>query len=97
MATIRPPQNVELAVRMYYENISLKNSDIKSLFGIRSNKTVSRYKSEVIQYFSGTDIDPVHRDNTLDTWRAYEAWGIDISELEKRLAKIKRLEKLLAQ
>lgn len=97
MATIRPPQNVQLAVQMYYEKISLKNSDIKLLFGVASNKTVARYKNEVVQHFANSDINPVHRDNTLDTWRAYEAWGIDISELEKRLLKIKRFEKILSQ
>lgn len=95
MPAIRPPKDIELAVKIYYEKISLKNADIKSLFGVTSNKTVARYKSEVIEYFAEGDINPVHRDNTLDTWRAFEAWGIDINELEKRLKKLQKLKEIL--
>lgn len=95
MCTIRPPKNVELAVKIYYEKISLKNSDIKSLFEVTSNKTVKRYKDEVIEYFADSDIIPIHRDNTLDTWRAFEAWGIDINELEKRLKKLQKLKEIM--
>ena len=95
MPAIRPPKDVELAVKIYYEKISLKNADIKNLFGVTSNKTVARYKNEVIEYFAQGEINPVHRDNTLDTWRAFEAWGIDINELEKRLKKLQKLKEIL--
>ncbi len=97
MEKIRPPIDIEAAIRMYYEKISLKNSDIKTLFGVSSNRTIAKYKNEVINYFAETDIDPVHRNNTLDTWRAFEAWGINIADLEKRLSKIRKLDKLCTQ
>lgn len=95
MLTIRPPKDVELAVKIYYEKISLSNADIKKLFEVTSNKTVKRYKDEVVAYFAETDIIPIHRDNTLDTWRAFEAWGIDINELEKRIKKLQKLKEIM--
>lgn len=97
MAEKRSPINIEVAVRMYYEKISLTNADIKTLFGVTSNRTIAKYKNEVVNYFAKTDVDPVHYNRTLDTWRAFEAWGIDIAELEKRLSKIRRLDKLCLQ
>lgn len=95
MPAIRPPKDVELAVKIYYEKISLTNADIKKLFEVSSNKTVKKYKDEVVAYFAESDIIPIHRDSTLDTWRAFEAWGIDINELEKRLKKIQKLREIV--
>lgn len=83
--------NVPIAVRYYYEKLSLSNSDIKVMFNIRSDSTVMRKKQEVIDYFAGRDENPIHSiSKRLDTWRAFEAWGLDINELEKRLKKLRQ-------
>ncbi|MBQ7799601.1 MAG: hypothetical protein IJ370_03840 [Oscillospiraceae bacterium] len=84
--------NIPIAVRYYYEKVSLENKDIKKIFGVTSDTTAIRKKKEVIKYFAEQGINPVHSlTNRLDTWRAYEAWGLDITELEKRFKKLKQL------
>ena len=84
--------NIPIAVRYYYEKISLSNSDIKAIFNIKSDSTAIKKKQEVIDYFAGTDENPIHSiSRRLDTWRAFEAWGLDISELEKRFKKLRQL------
>lgn len=92
MSAAKAQIDIETAVTMYYERISLSNSDIKKLFNVTSGKTVLRYKNEVISFFAGTDIIPTHRNHMIDTVRAYEAWGLDIADLEKRLVKLRKLK-----
>ena len=83
--------NVAKAVSIYYTRISLGGQEIRDIFGIKSGATVTRLKKEVIKYFADKDINPVHSlTNRLDTARAYEAWGLDIEELEKRFKKIQK-------
>lgn len=83
--------NIPVAVRYYYEKYSLGNKEIKEIFGVTSDCTAIKKKKEVIAYFAKQDINPVHSlTNRLDTWRAYEAWGLDISDLEKRFKKLKQ-------
>lgn len=86
------PIDIELAVRLYYERIWLENADIKNLFNVNSSSTITKYRREVLNYFADKNINPLHRNNKLDTWRAYEAWGLDIEELEKRLRKLQKLK-----
>lgn len=86
------PIDIEFAVRLYYERIWLENADIKNLFNVNSSSTITKYRREVLNYFADKNINPLHRNNKLDTWRAYEAWGLDIEELEKRLRKLQKLK-----
>lgn len=83
--------NIPVAVRYYYEKISLNNKDIKKIFNVTADTTAIKKKREVVEYFAGTDENPIHSlTNRLDTWRAFEAWGLDINELEKRLKKLRQ-------
>lgn len=83
--------NIPIAVRYYYEKISLENKDIMAIFNVTSSATATKKKREVVEYFAGTDENPIHSlTNRLDTWRAFEAWGLDINELEKRLKKLRQ-------
>ena len=86
------PINIEFAVTLYYERIWLESSDINQLFNISSSSTLAKYRNEVIEYFKDKDISPVHRNNKLDTWLAYEAWGLNIENLEKRLRKLQKIK-----
>lgn len=95
MPRVRTPADIAVAVRMYYEKISLGNAEIKELFGITSSSTVSRYKREVVEYFAKKDMSPYCRSSRLDTYRAYEAWGLDINDLEKRLKKLQKLKEIM--
>ncbi len=84
--------NIPIAVRYYYEKISLSNSDIKKIFNVTADCTATKKKREVIAYFAEQGINPVHSlTNRLDTWRAYEAWGLKIEDLEQRYKKLKKL------
>ena len=91
MPKVRPPIDIEVAVRMYYERISLGCADIQKLFNVKSSSTVAKYRREVIKYFADKDISPIHRNDKLDTYCAFEAWGLDINDLEKRLKKLRKL------
>ena len=83
--------NIPAAVRLYYEKLSLSNKDIKAIFSVTSDCSALKKKREVIAYFAEKDINPIHSiNNKLDTYRAFEAWGLDISDLEKRLKKLKQ-------
>lgn len=84
--------NIPVAVKLYYETFSLSNKDIKAIFNVKSDCSAIRKKREVIEYFAGTDENPIHSiNNKLDTWRAYEAWGLKIEDLERRLKKLRQL------
>ncbi len=84
--------NIEAAYRLYYEKYSFSNSDIKQIFGVTSSSTIAKIKREVIDYFAGTDINPIHGLNgRLDSGYAFEAWGIDINNLEMRYKKLQKI------
>lgn len=84
--------NIEAAYRLFYEKYSFSNSDIKQIFGITSSSTVAKIKREVIDFFAGTDINPIHSlSGRLDVVRAFEAWGIDIKDLEVRYKKLQKI------
>lgn len=86
--------NIPVAVKMYYEKISLSNKDIKEIFSIKADSTAVEIKKEVIKYWAEKDdgINPVNHNNRLDTERAFEAWGLDIANLEYRFKKLQKLK-----
>ena len=83
--------NIQAAVRIYYEKISLGGKEIREIFGFKSDSAATKKKKEAIAYFAKQDINPIHTvNNRLDTWKAYEAWGLQIADLEKRLKKLRQ-------
>lgn len=91
-ATVRVPQitSLETAIRLYYERIELSNADIRELFGKLANGTVKRLKDKAQEIMNerGT---PVWNARHVNTEIAYEAWGLDITDLEHRLKKLKAM------
>lgn len=87
---IAPPQDIGLAVRMYYEKIVLTTSDIKELFGNIGASTVTKYKNKAKQVMAEENVMPWNS-SSVDTVCAYKAWGLDIADLEHRYAKLKKL------
>lgn len=89
---VRIPQvtSIELAIRLYYERTELSNPEIKALFGTGDN-TVCKLKRKArgLMNERGT---PVWNAQRVNTEVAYEAWGLDIKNLEYRLKKLKALE-----
>ena len=67
------------ALRIYLEHTEIDTCDIRELFDCASN-TATRLKKVAMELM-------------VDTAIAYEAWGIDIDEVEKRLKKLNSLKK----
>jgi len=87
---IPPITNIDTALKVYYNNSELGNKEIKSLFGQRSSATISRLKRNVKDEMQTRAI-PSYGANKVNTVIAFEVWGIDVKDLEKRLKKIKEL------
>ena len=85
-------KDIDFAVTIFYERIELANSDIQKLFGIKSSRTVSRLKKSVKEEMVKRDMLPWNS-SCVNTEVAFEVWGLDIKDLEKRREKILKLKK----
>lgn len=83
-------QDIGTAVRLYYANVELTNSDIRKLFGKLSNSTVTSMKKKVLEVMAERDT-PRYNPHAVNTDIAYEVWGLDIVDLEKRYKKLQKL------
>ena len=92
MINVRIPQviSLEIAIRLYYERIELCNTDIELLFGKHSGSTIAKLKKMAQDKMGEKNIMSL---NVLcvNTAAAYEAWGLNISDLEYRYEKLKQL------
>lgn len=86
------PVDMETAVRIYWSNYELGNAEIKELFGKIGAESITRHKKAARAVMLEKNIK-VSGQFTVDTKCAYEAWGIDIDDCEKKLAKIVKLRK----
>lgn len=83
--------NIETAVRIYYQYPELSSKEIKELFGKNlSSSTLSKYKNMAKVIQAKRNIYTVGM-STVNTESAYEAWGLDITNLENRLKKLREL------
>ena len=82
--------SIENALKIYYENAEMGNKEIKCLFGNRSSATISRLKKLVRAEMIKRSV-PTFNAYKVNTVIAYDAWGIDINDLENRRNKIKEL------
>ena len=91
---VRVPQayDIENAVLLYYERHSLSSADIKSLFCHASATTIYKLKL-MARKQAEADHSMSYNSTTVNTASAYKAWGLDIDDLEKRLAKIRKIKK----
>ena len=88
---IPPITSIEAALSVYYNYSELGNKELIALFGRRSANTVARLKRLVKDEMSTRDIIS-YGANKVNTKVAFEIWGIDIRELEKRMKKIRELD-----
>ena len=86
---IPQPTSLETAIRIYYTYIEIGNAEITALFGVKG-QTVLKLKKLAKEQM---DVDGVPSWNTLkvNTKCAYQAWGLDIDDLENRYDKLKKL------
>ena len=93
MTRVRIPQIVDLktAINIYYMHTELSNADIEKLFGKHSSSTIAKLKK-----MAQDKMDEKHVMSwnaiCVNTEAAYEAWGLDIHDLERRYKKLKQLE-----
>ncbi len=88
-------KDVGTAVEMYYSCAYLENSDIRELFGC-SASSVTKLKRQARQLMVQRGVMP-YSASSVDTVCAYEAWGLDIADLEMRLDKLCRVRKKLGK
>ena len=83
--------SIDNTLKVYYAYPEIGNKEIRYLFGSRSSATISRLKKIAKQEMIKTDT-PTFCTNKVNTAIAFDVWGIDILDLEKRMNKIKELE-----
>ena len=81
---------IEDALRVYYTNSELGNKEITDLFGRRSTATISRLKRMAKDAMNARNVLS-YGANKVNTAVAFEVWGIDVKDLERRMKKIKEL------
>ena len=91
MSAVRIPQlqDIAYAVELYYSRLDLSNDDIKQLFGEMGSAKVAQLKRIA---------DDKRREMGMAVWSAtrvptvcaFEAWRLDIADLEKRLRAIEK-------
>jgi hypothetical protein len=87
-----PQVDIEKAVYIYYARLDLGTEDIKGLFGDISATKVTQLKQIARDYGkkAGASFWSSYR---VPTAEAFEAWGLDIKDLEIRNEKLKGLRR----
>ena len=87
---IPPITGIEKALKIYYAHSELGNKEIAALFGKRSSATVCRLKRAVKDEMSTRNLLS-YGANKVNTAVAFDVWGIDVKDLERRMGKIREL------
>lgn len=89
---VRVPQIVDIstAIRLYYTRIELSNSDIRELFGSIGSSRIVQLKNLAKKRMIERN-RPYYNAMYVNTEDAFEAWGLDIGELERRYAKLRKM------
>ena len=82
--------NINTALKIYYTNSEIGNKEITALFGRRSSATISRLKRIAKTEMNDRNVLS-YGANKVNTAVAFDVWGIDINDLEKRIKKLKEL------
>ena len=90
VVNIPPITSIENALRLYYSHSELGNKEIAALFGRLSSATVSRLKKAVKDEMYKRDVLS-YGANKINTAVAFSIWGLDVSDLERRMKKLKDL------
>lgn len=87
----KPVSSLETAIEMYYLNLELTTANIKKLFNV-SDPTAKKYKDVVREEMIKKKIVS-NEINSVETKLAYQVWGLDIDDLEKRYKKLEKFKK----
>lgn len=86
-------KDIGVAVEAYYAHTELSTGDIANIFGC-ARSTALRLKKKALELQTERGVLTFSA-QCVDTECAYEAWGINIEDLERRLDKLYRLRKKL--
>lgn len=91
--TVTRPRVVSMmtAFNIYYNNYELGSAEIRKLFDC-SPSTATKLKKIARQYQEDRGV-MTFSDTTVNTKCAYEAWGIDIADIEKRVRRFQKIKK----
>lgn len=84
---IKPVQDIDYALRVYYGNGYINNKDIKTIFDVKSDASVSKLK-KMVRAEEIKRGQPVVIPKHISVKIAFEVWGIDIKELESNRRKL---------
>ena len=82
--------DIETAIRIYYQYPEIDNNQMRELFGKICSSTAARYKKAVKDEQIKRNVKTMCN-NAVNTEVAYDVWGIDVVDLERRLKKLKSL------
>ena len=82
--------DIETAIRIYYQYPEIDNNQMRELFGKICSSTAARYKKAVKDEQIKRNVKTMCID-AVNTEVAYDVWGIDVADLERRLKKLKSL------
>jgi hypothetical protein len=86
-----PSIDIETAIRMYYENVEIGNNDIQRLFLGKVGSTRMQSLKRIAKDKMREKGTLIWNANKVNTEAAFEAWGLDITDLERRYQKLKKL------
>jgi hypothetical protein len=83
--------SINTALRIYYNHPEIGNKEITALFGRRSSATIVRLKKIVKAQMDALGM-PSYGANKVNTVIAFQVWGLDVADLERRKKKLKDLD-----
>lgn len=83
--------DLKTAIRIYYTKIELDCADIHELFPSASKSTVTKLKNKARELMTEKGV-LTYGTYSVNTKTAFKAWGLDISDIEKRYEKLKKLD-----
>lgn len=82
--------DIDTVLRIYYTYPEISTAQVKEIFPSVSSSTLTNYKKHVKMEMAKKGVKVATR-NAIDTETAFKVWGIDVQNLEKRRAKLKKL------
>lgn len=83
--------DIETALRLYYSQPEIGSREIKELFDVKET-VAQRMKNEVKRVMANRNIK-AFLPYSINTRVAFEVWKIDVEDYEKRLKKLRELER----
>ncbi len=86
-----PEVNLANAIRAYYTKFELNNQDIDEIFERKIGSTLMQSLKKAAKAKMIENERNSYGSYAVVTECAFDAWGLDITELEKRYSKLKKL------